>query len=460
MQASVVSLRSNKVFNPISIIVLIVLSSLLIVGWFLYQLPHNLDQQLNSALSTNTVAPLDFGAEPDPALTELGEALFFDKELSGNRDISCATCHHPLMHSSDDNSLPVGVGGQGLGASRILPAGKELVPRNAPDLFNRGSPEWNTMFWDGRVASSIYHLDTPAEALLPEGLNSVLAAQALFPPTSRDEMRGQAGDLDVFGQPNELANVEDGDVNQIWNGIMDRLAAIPAYDPLFAAAYPDVPAEERTMAHVGNAIAAYEIAAFTFDDSPWDRYMAGREDALSAEAKRGAILFYGKAGCSQCHSGALLTDQDYHNIGIPHLGPGKVENGIDPGRALETNDPMDAYAFRTPPLRNVALTAPYMHNGYYDTLEEAIEHHFDAPDVLASYQEGEVDLRLAEVTQNTVVLRNEMAKTLSPNLPAEKLSDAEMDDLMSFIYCLTAPKATDLGYLVPDSVPSGLPVND
>ncbi len=460
MDASFIRFRPKKTFNPISIIVLLILLSLVLVGWFLLQLPHNLDQQLQASLNKNTIAPLDFGATPDPALTRLGEALFFDKELSGNRDISCATCHHPLMHSSDDNALPVGVGGQGLGASRMLGNGHELVPRNAPDLFNRGSPEWNTMFWDGRVASSIYHLDTPAEAFLPDGLDNVLAAQALFPPTSRDEMRGFDGDLDLYGQPNELAKIDDANVSKIWRAIMLRLAAIPAYEPLFAAAYPDVPADERTIAHVGNAIAAYEIAAFTFDDSPWDRYVAGREDALSAEAKRGAILFYGKAGCSQCHSGPLLTDQDYHNIGIPHLGPGKIENGIDPGRALETNNPDDAYAFRTPPLRNVALTAPYMHNGFYDTLEEAIEHHFDAPTVLATYQESEVDTRLAEETRNTVVLRDEMAKTLSPKLPSEQLDYAEMEDLMAFIYCLTAPKATDLGYLVPDSVPSGLPVDD
>ena len=429
-------------------------------SWLFFQSSQFLDWRLNSTLANNNIAPLDFGTAQNPALVELGEALFFDKELSGNRDISCATCHHPLLHSGDGNALPIGVGGQGLGTSRLLGEGRTLVPRNAPELFNRGSPEWNTMFWDGRVASDIYHLDTPAEALLPDGLNGVLAAQALFPPTSRDEMRGNDGDLDVFGQVNELAQIDDDSAIKIWNAIMQRLAAIPAYEPLFAAAYPDLPADERTIAHVGNAIAAYEIAAFTFDDAPWDRYMAGNEDALSAEDKRGALLFYGKAGCSQCHSGALLTDQNYHNIGIPHKGPGKVEHGTDPGRALETNDSADAYAFRTPPLRNVVLTAPYMHNGYYETLDEAIDHHFDAQSALASYADNEVDEKFAELTDNTVLLRDEMAKTLSPLLPTEPLNEQERADLLAFINCLTSPTASDLGYLVPASVPSGLPVGD
>ena len=157
--------------------------------------------------------------------------------------------------------------------------------------------------------------------------------------------------------------------------------------------------------HAANAIAAYEIATFTFLDAPWDHYVAGEHTALSDEAKQGALLFYGKANCGKCHSGNLFTDQAHHNICAPQLGPGKGDEApLDLGRARETGEAADRFAFRTPPLRNVAVTGPWMHDGVYTT--------------------------------------------------------AEFGQLLAFLQALTSPSVEELIYAIPESVPSGSPVSD
>ena len=116
--------------------------------------PQPLDQQLQQAMIQAGCSPVDPGPMPAAAKVALGQALMFDKEISGNRDISCATCHHPLLHTSDGLSVSIGTGGRGLGPARVLGAGRNLIPRNAPEVFNRGLPEWRTMFWDMRVSGT------------------------------------------------------------------------------------------------------------------------------------------------------------------------------------------------------------------------------------------------------------------------------------------------------------------
>lgn len=445
-----------------------------------------IDEELITLIESNGVIPLDLGPAPSPEKVALGEALFFDKELGGNRDISCATCHHPLLHGGDGLPLSLGTGAKGLGTSRKIGVGRELIPRNAPEIFNRGSPEWKTMFWDGRVATDVYDLETPAGDSLPNGLESALAAQAMFPPTSRDEMRGRNGDLceDYEDRPatfiqdgdlaslweslngrvalaNEIALENDDNVTAIWDSLMKRILEIPEYQKLFASAYPGTPIEELGFEHAANAIAAYEIAAFSFDDSPWDRYMAGDLNALSTEEKQGAILFYGEAGCSNCHSGSLLTDQQFHNIGIPQMGPGKVEGGIDYGRFLETGNPQDKFAFRTPPLRNVALTGPWMHNGAFSSLEDVINHHLAVEPSLRNYDGSKLpDLYRNEVHLDDDLI-NEMLITLDSRMATPiELSQEQINQLQAFLNALTSPSAVDLSYLIPETVPSGLPVFD
>ena len=293
-----------------------------------------LDSQLTHVVEANGLQALDPGSEHPTELVRLGEALFFDKELSGNRDIACATCHHPTEHGSDGLSLPVGTGGVGLGPSRVLGHDREFVPRNSPEIFNRGASEWATMFWDGRVAATEYGFVSPAGAALPDGLDSVLAVQAMFPVTSRDEMRGAVGDRDISGATNELAVIPDDELPAIWDGLIERLLNINGYEAMFAAAFPDVPAAELGFQHAANAIAAYEADAFAFAATPWDRYLAGDAGALAEAAKRGAILFFGDAGCyslslgitahrselSQCRRTATRPRQGRRGPGRPGSG--------------------------------------------------------------------------------------------------------------------------------------------
>jgi cytochrome c peroxidase len=238
---------------------------------------------------------------------------------------------------------------------------------------------------------------------------------------------------------------------------MNRLLNIPQYRQLFGAAYPDIPVERLRFQHAANAIAAYEMNFFTYIDSPWDRFLAGESDALSTEAKRGAELFYGEAGCSQCHNGSLLTDQKFHNIGVPQIGPGKGDEApLDYGRGRETGDSADRFAFRTPPLRNVTLTGPWMHNGAYTTLEAAVRHHLDPVSALKNYDASQLDPLLEE----TFVYRSSVLQALDPLVSTPKsLTDQQIRDLIAFLVALESPSAGDGCELIPDAVPSGLPID-
>lgn len=453
------------------IAILILLATTLLVGggWLLWTAgnnlftPKSLDARLRAELTDAGISPLNPGPPPDAAKVALGKALFFDKELSGNRDISCATCHHPLLHTGDSLSISFGTGAHGLGTARIMGEGRTLVPRNATEIFNRGAAEWTQIFWDGRVSGDpTAGFVSPAGDVLPSGLDNVLAVQAMFPVTSQDEMRGSQGDYARNGEINELGLLDIDDFPAVWKALMFRLLAIPEYVSLFQAAYPDVPLDQLGFQHAANAIAAYEIADFSFVDSPWDRYVGGETTALADEAKAGALLFYGAAGCAQCHSGNLMTDQQYYNIGVPQLGPGKKsEEGYDFGRYLETNDPKDLFAFRTPPLRNVALTGPWMHNGAYRSLEDAVRHHLDPATSLRNYNESQLMPILQATCKEDAATIQALLNSLDPLVATPKtLSEAQVQQLMAFLYTLTSPSAIDQTAAVPESVPSGLAVND
>ncbi len=424
------------------------------------------DSALRAVLAGQGITTLDPGPAPDPAKAALGQMLFFDKELSGNRDVSCATCHQPALGTGDELPLAVGTGGHGMAPDRIRGAMRMMAPRNATEIYNRGAPEWRTMFWDGRLRTaedgSFIHpveFDTP----LPSGLDSILAAQAMFPVTSRAEMRGDPQDFDVYGMSNEVGSTGEYDLEAVWRALMGRLTAIPEYVELFAAAYPDVPTEALGFQHAANALAAFQVDAFTLLNSPWDRYLAGDDAALTDEAKQGALLFYGQAGCAQCHSGNLLTDQQFHNIVVPQFGPGKGRKNayIDLGHARETGNPEDRFAFRTPPLRNVTRTGPWMHNGAYASLEQAVRHHLSAVEWCEQYDYEQLP---ADIRSDLLVkpdAMSEMIERIDP-LAAEApaLTDAEIAQIMAFLEALTDPAAADLSHVIPETVPSGLPVSD
>jgi cytochrome c peroxidase len=426
--------------------------------------PQSLDASLRALIAARDLRVPELGTAPAPQLVELGRFLMFDKLLSGNKDIACATCHHPLHATGDGLPVSIGTGGHGLGPQRVRGPGRAFIPRNAPELFLRGASEWRTMFWDMRVSGDpVNGFLTPAGARLPSGLDSVLAAQAMFPVTSRDEMRGKLGDIAVDGEANELAMIADDDMPSIWQGIMQRLLSIGEYVELFARAFPDVPPAQLGFQHAANAIAAFEASAWALLDSPWDNYLRGDDRALSDDAKRGALLFYGKARCASCHSGSLFTDQLAHNIAVPQVGPGKgAEAPLDFGRGRETGAVKDRYAFRTPPLRNVVATGPWMHDGAFATLEAAVRHHLDPETSLRSYDPAlHLPEELQDTFQSSPDLIDDLLGHLDPLLGAPlSLDEDEIQALLAFLEALTDPKVFDLSADVPERVPSGLPVQD
>ncbi|MBM3463619.1 MAG: c-type cytochrome [Armatimonadetes bacterium] len=423
------------------------------------------DAAIRNLLAQANVAPLAAPAT-DANKVALGRALMFDKILSGNRNVSCATCHHTTFHTGDALSLSIGVGGIGLGPTRVQGVGQRgqgtlpFIARNAPDVFNRGQAQWRTMFWDSRVSGAPGNFTTPAGNQLPAGLDNVLAVQAMFPVTSRAEMRGEDGDRDVFGNVNELAQIADNNLPAIWAALTARLLANAEYRALFAAAYPTVPTNQLGFQHAANAIAAFEIASFTGFNSPFDRYVAGDNNVLNAAEKRGAGQFFGAARCSQCHNGSLLTDQNVHNIGTPQIGPGhSPEAPEDFGRGAVTGNVNDRYRFRTPPLRNVALTAPYFHDGAFVTLAGAVRHYDNPPASLANYNQNQLDPRLVGTFLNSGAVIAAISAGIDPRVRNINLNNQEVADLVAFLQSLTDPRFVDMSGLRPDRVPSGLPVD-
>ena len=426
--------------------------------------------EANEPMLPDPVGDADYrdGGAPDPAKVELGGMLFFDKVLSGNRNIACATCHHPSLGTGDALSLSVGEGGTGLGPSRSTGSGRDAitgrVPRNAPALFNLGATEFRTLFHDGRVAENTGAPDgfeTPAGPDLPEGLESALAAQALFPVTSAVEMAGQPGE-------NPVADAAArSDLPGVWALLADRLRAIPGYVALFKDAY-GVGAAEIAFAHAANAIAAFEAAAWRSDQSPFDRYLRGERDALPPAAQRGMRLFYGEAGCASCHSGPFQTDHGFHAIAMPQIGPGKgyaPGDRQDSGRERVSGDAADRYRFRTPSLRNVARTAPYGHAGAYATLEAAVRHHLDSVRALRAYDPAQAVLpRRADLAESDLAVMRDPALVAAIAAANERApwpaTDDQVADILAFLQALTDPAALDPDRHVPDAVPSGLPVAD
>lgn len=418
------------------------------------------DAALRASMAEQGVVPLGPPPTVDPALYALGQALFFDPELSGNRDIACASCHAPSLATSDFISLAIGTGGRGTGPNRVLPEGRRLYPRNTLELFNRGYPEWTELGWDGRIQPLGEGRYTEPEdwedTVMPDGLDSALAAQAIDALSDRDQMAGRRGDTDVDGNPNELGGLEDEELPELWRLLVARLTAIDAYVTLFDAAYPDIATEALDITHVANALAAFQAQAFVATDSPFDRFLAGDDDALEPPARRGAALFFGPADCVTCHSGPHLTDFEYHNIATPQVGLGQEdEEPMDYGRGRESNVPEERFRFRTPALRNVAETGPWMHDGAYTTLEAAVAHHFDCEGALRDYDPRQLKPELQHTFRDAPIQLQRILNEIDPWCAAAPQVDAGgRRDLVAFLEALTDPAALSTA-MVPESVPSG-----
>jgi cytochrome c peroxidase len=416
----------------------------------------------------------DNGA-PDPARVSLGGQLFFDKILSGNLNISCASCHHPFAGTSDGLSLPVGEGGRGLGVTRdtgvAANAVHERVPRNAPALFNIGAREFTRMFHDGRIepdSNMPNGLASPAGAALPHGLDNALAAQAMFPVTSATEMAGQPGENPVA----DAASVGDlAGPDGVWAQLAERLRGIDSYVEQFVEVFADVnSAADIRFVHAANAIAAFENAAWRSDNSPFDRFLRGDRAALSLRQLQGMRVFYSprKGDCASCHSGPLQTDHSFRAIAVPQVGPGKgdgVYGYEDFGRERVTANANDRYRFRVPSLRNVELTAPYGHSGAFNTLRAMVRHHLNTTWSLWTYDEAQVVMPQRDDLdkQDMLPVYDEQLKrrlARASELPPRHLSNSDLDALLDFLHALTDPAMLDMRNDVPRALPSGLPLAD
>jgi len=278
------------------------------------------------------------------AKIDLGKLLYFDPRLSKDNTISCATCHNPYHGFTDPDRTSGGIGGA-------------LGTRNSPTVINRLFSK--EQFWDGRAED--------------------LEAQAHGPLTNPVEM----------GMPSH-------------DHVVKNVSLIRGYRYYFENAFGS---NEVTMKKIAQAIAAYERTVLS-GNSPFDRYMAGDRDAMSASAVRGMNLFNSKANCKACHAGFNFTDESYHNLGV-----GMDKPKPDLGRYEVTKVDTDKGAFKTPTLRNITQTAPYMHDGSEATLQSVVE----------LYNKGGI--------QN---------QWLSQEMKPLNLSAQEVTDLVAFLEMLTA----------------------
>lgn len=412
--------------------------------------------------------PAGFDTAPEAEL-QLGRLLFFDPILSGNRNLSCATCHHPTLATGDGVALGIGDGGIGLGPERrVDPKNppEQRIPRNAPPLFNLGHRSIHTLFADGRIERDDTRpsgLRTPLEDDMVAGFDGILSAQTMFPVLSPDEMAGHYAENDIAKAVRQGFLTGEGGA---WDLISRRVEAIPAYAEMFAEVYPGI-ADGRPVAFtdISNAIAAFIGFEWRADDSPFDRHLRG-EALLTGAAAKGMALFFGDAGCGSCHAGPLLSDQRFHAMGEPQLGPGKAalfeSHQRDTGRIRVTGRPEDAYAFRTPMLRNVTESGPWGHAGAHSDLRTFLRHHADPVAGLARFTRRIPLPAPGHFSGDWIIMDSpEEAARIADAVRADPvpLGEDELDALMAFLQALRDERSLSGRLGVPETVPSGLPVD-
>jgi len=402
---------------------------------------------------------------------KLGQLLFYDKLLSGNRNIACSTCHHTDFATADGLALGLGEGAEGIGDKRKAVAGVKLkhrVPRHSPVLFNLGAKEISVLFHDGRLRADENEpggFNSPAEEFLPDGLKNILAAQALFPLVSAVEMAGDAHENEVTGALRRR-------IDYAWAIILERIRHTGNYAALFQQAYPEIKApNDIQIYHVANALSDFINIEWRADQSPFDEYLRGDELALSLNQKEGMELFYGKAACAECHSGALLTNQKFYALALPQFGPGRTRRfdfkNRDMGRINETDLLEDRYHFRTPSLRNVVESPPYGHNGAYSDLEAMIRHHINPLEGFDQYDPTQLKLTSVDYlnASDFLIWQDRMAQEnlrsyTSPELELiPNLTDIEILQLIDFLSAFTDQKSLEGRLGVPAKVPSGLSID-
>lgn len=379
----------------------------------------------------------------------LGRRLFFSKSLGGDRDSACVSCHHPVLGGGDGLALSIGVGADDpelLGPGRTHPDGDLTVPRNAPTTFNLALHE-SALFWDSRVEQLEAGIRTPDSAFGeadPNAGESLSEAQARFPVTSEDEMRG-------------FEFVADGENDEVREALEQRLSEDGRWAPEFELVFDSA---DITYARIAEAMAAYEDSQ-VFTDTPWAAYVRGDNSAIGEEAKRGALLFFqtveeGGFDCASCHAGDFFTGEGFHAVAAPQIGRGKgdgVTGTNDHGRARETVDRNDRFSFRTPTLLNVEATGPYFHSGAYDSLEDVVRHHLDPNAALERFDPSTVPLAdgrsFDRNTQEMLDFLDVSGRPIYSYHDPVDFDEAEIAELVAFLRTLTDPCVLDRECLAP-----------
>lgn len=383
-------------------------------------------------------------SEQSQNMIELGMRLFHSKSLSSEQDTACASCHHPALGcGGDDLSMPVGVNsvnenllGEGRSDnSNAIP----IVARNSPATCNTGL--WTRgLFWDNRVAitaaglsSSSDDVNNNTEAAVGTGSLALLMAQAHFPVTSAAEM----GDITQFGYDNNV----DSDVTAYRETVLAQGLSDQKWGSLFKAAFGD---SSINYSRIAQAIAAYE-AVQIFIDNPFFDYVDGNTNAISNNAKRGAITFMdSRSGCTFCHTGSFFTTQAPLPVNYPQIGVGTQAGGADLGEG--------SGSFRSTTLLNVALTGPWGHAGQFGTLKRNIEHYSDHGASVAAYFANEemCDLKqfkhLNDCAQTLAPDGLELSEAIIAGNPdfSNNLNESEVDLIVLFLETLTDPDAANV----------------
>lgn len=400
------------------------------------------------------------GRPVDQKLARIGRFLFFDTVTGLNDDNNCAGCHSPTNGFGDTQSIAIGIESNGVvGPHRTGPRNQRRTPTVVNTAFYR-SLMWNSRFTS--LSNDPFDNSGGFQFPPPEGTSlsqqpHLLVAQAFIPPTERVEAAGF-----TFSGNNDDIRAE----------VMNRINAVGGYRAAFGGVFPDVAAGAPiTYEMFGKALAEFEFN-LVLANAPIDRFARGEVDAMSKNEKRGALLFFDRAKCVQCHavsgdSNEMFSDFEMHVAGVPQImplttnmlfdGPGRNE---DFGLEQVTGDPNDRYAFRTSPLRNAGVQPAFFHNGAFTDLEAAIRHHLNVFSSAQSYSPaaqgldddlrgpmGPIDPVLARIDP---LLANPIA-----------LTDEEVDALVAFVRNgLLDPRAKpeNLKQLIPAHVPSGRPV--
>jgi cytochrome c peroxidase len=430
-----------------------------------------LDQELSSRLAelgftgrVESTVETRLGRHLDQNRANLGRLLWFDTIGGLNNDNTCGGCHSPTNGFGDTQSIAIGINNNGIvGPHRLGPRNQ----RRTPMAINTAL--FPNLMWNSRFASlsgdpfdnSLGFIFPQPEGLTLSYLPQLLDAQAFIPPTERVEVAG-------FSFP--------GDNFAIRAEVLNRLNAVPEYRKLFGEVFPEVKnGAPIDFDMFGKAIAEFEFS-LVFANAPIDQYAHGQKNALTNDQKRGALLFFGAAGCVACHqvsgqSNEMFSDFSQHVIGIPQIapapndpatgnvtfdGPGQNE---DFGLEQITGNSDDRYKFRTSPLRNVALQPTFFHNGAFTRLEDAIRHHLDVLSSVSNYSPI-----TAGVAPDLCGPLGPMAPVLSRLDPLVStpihLTDDEFQQLLDFVRNgLLDPRAKpdNLRKLVPKAVPSGRP---